>query len=253
MPRGLKQFLYGLLYVALAALLGILAWRTFFFAPATCTDNIQNQGEAGVDCGGPCTPCEIKALAPLQVFTPYTLSLSTGQAIALFAVANPNSTYHAARFAYHVDVFDRGGTRIEAFDGTDSLFAGERKYIIESRITARRSNIGRIEISLSNPQWESVAQFSAPTLSLSGVMTEMLPRGSIRVAGSVANTGGIAASNVHVLAVAFDKYGGRIFAAQNVLTSLVGFENASFTIPFPTDTVFQNIDTARTQVFVSGQ
>ncbi len=23
----------------------------------TCTDGIQNQGEAGVDCGGPCTPC----------------------------------------------------------------------------------------------------------------------------------------------------------------------------------------------------
>ena len=24
---------------------------------ATCTDGIQNQGEAGVDCGGPCTAC----------------------------------------------------------------------------------------------------------------------------------------------------------------------------------------------------
>ncbi|MEP6647465.1 MAG: GEVED domain-containing protein, partial [Saprospiraceae bacterium] len=26
-------------------------------APPTCTDGIQNQGETGVDCGGPCTPC----------------------------------------------------------------------------------------------------------------------------------------------------------------------------------------------------
>jgi len=25
--------------------------------PATCTDGIQNQGETGVDCGGPCAPC----------------------------------------------------------------------------------------------------------------------------------------------------------------------------------------------------
>src|SRR6266496_2512902 len=23
----------------------------------TCTDGIQNQGETGVDCGGPCSPC----------------------------------------------------------------------------------------------------------------------------------------------------------------------------------------------------
>ena len=25
--------------------------------PATCSDGVQNQGEAGVDCGGPCNPC----------------------------------------------------------------------------------------------------------------------------------------------------------------------------------------------------
>ena len=24
---------------------------------ATCTDGIQNQGETGIDCGGPCAPC----------------------------------------------------------------------------------------------------------------------------------------------------------------------------------------------------
>ena len=27
-------------------------------ADPTCNDGIQNQGETGVDCGGPCTPCE---------------------------------------------------------------------------------------------------------------------------------------------------------------------------------------------------
>ncbi len=27
------------------------------FAPATCSDGIQNQGESGVDCGGPCAAC----------------------------------------------------------------------------------------------------------------------------------------------------------------------------------------------------
>ena len=31
--------------------------------PATCTDGIQNQGEIGVDCGGPCGPCSMLAFA----------------------------------------------------------------------------------------------------------------------------------------------------------------------------------------------
>lgn len=32
-------------------------WRCPGSPPATCNDGIQNQGETGVDCGGPCPPC----------------------------------------------------------------------------------------------------------------------------------------------------------------------------------------------------
>ncbi|MBU2443171.1 MAG: hypothetical protein KKF95_03810, partial [Nanoarchaeota archaeon] len=31
---------------------------SFFIPPPTCNDNISNQGEIGVDCGGPCPPCQ---------------------------------------------------------------------------------------------------------------------------------------------------------------------------------------------------
>jgi len=37
---------------------------------ATCSDGIQNQGETGVDCGGPCGPCpELTCQAPAGMFT----------------------------------------------------------------------------------------------------------------------------------------------------------------------------------------
>lgn len=35
--------------------------------PATCFDGIQNQGEEGIDCGGPCKQCKIRA-KPLSLF-----------------------------------------------------------------------------------------------------------------------------------------------------------------------------------------
>ena len=38
---------------------------------ATCYDGIQNQGEEGIDCGGPCAPCakeRAKWLIPLIAF-----------------------------------------------------------------------------------------------------------------------------------------------------------------------------------------
>ena len=31
-------------------------------ASETCADGIQNQGEDGIDCGGPCSPCGKKLL-----------------------------------------------------------------------------------------------------------------------------------------------------------------------------------------------
>ena len=38
---------------------GIIDTEYFvFFVAATCTDGLQNQGETGVDCGGPCDACQ---------------------------------------------------------------------------------------------------------------------------------------------------------------------------------------------------
>ncbi len=57
------------LFVIMAMLLFVMACSTEVAPPqqqpteqplvqATCNDNISNQGETGIDCGGPCAPCE---------------------------------------------------------------------------------------------------------------------------------------------------------------------------------------------------
>ena len=254
MNRTLKKFLYGLFYLVCVALLGLLVSRLMFSAPATCFDNIQNQRETGVDCGGPCVICEIKNLTPLQTLQPYRiLGLSNGRATLLFGVENQNSTYHAMSFAYHIDIFDKGGTKIEQYDGTDSLYANERKYLVEPRIGARAGNIGSVAVTLRDPEWRSAAEVTAPALSLSGITTEIISPGNIRVNGTASNKGGTSARDVKIVAVAYDKYGSKMFASQSVLTSLSGFQNASFTVPFPADGIFENIDAGKTEVFISGR
>jgi len=40
--------------------------------PDTCLDGIQNAGEDGIDCGGPCTPCAIQRFAEI-IFPPISL------------------------------------------------------------------------------------------------------------------------------------------------------------------------------------
>lgn len=43
----------------------------------TCDDGIQNQGEEGVDCGGPCPPCEAPTTATIKATTTTTLTAAT--------------------------------------------------------------------------------------------------------------------------------------------------------------------------------
>jgi len=67
MPRRfIKQFIYGAFFTAfwLALLYG--AWLLIY--KPSCADHIKNQGEAGIDCGGPCAPCGVRG-QPLALST----------------------------------------------------------------------------------------------------------------------------------------------------------------------------------------
>ena len=60
--RLLKQFLYGFFYLAILVSLIWLVY-SFEFKPApNCFDGKKNQEETGIDCGGSCISCEVKAL-----------------------------------------------------------------------------------------------------------------------------------------------------------------------------------------------
>ena len=64
--RFIILLIVGIVIVAFAAVIGI---ATFYKAPS-CTDGVQNQGEQGVDCSGPCPYlCTALEQAPTVVFT----------------------------------------------------------------------------------------------------------------------------------------------------------------------------------------
>ncbi len=52
-------------------------------APATCNDGIQNQGETGIDCGGPCAPCNV----PPATAAPTPPNRAPADVISLFSDA----------------------------------------------------------------------------------------------------------------------------------------------------------------------
>lgn len=51
-------------------------------ACATCSDGIQNQGETGVDCGGPCSPCATASLTATIDGAPFTATFIQAQLLS---------------------------------------------------------------------------------------------------------------------------------------------------------------------------
>ena len=64
--RFLKQFIYGVLYLGILSGLSYGVYA-FVVRQPNCTDGRQNQGESGIDCGGPCTSCELRQLKPIEI------------------------------------------------------------------------------------------------------------------------------------------------------------------------------------------
>ena len=254
MRRGFKKFAYGLFYLSILGFFVLFAFRSATKAPATCFDNIQNQNETGIDCGGSCTPCDIKNLIPLDEAVPSRIfSLASGKAFALFKVENQNTTYHAMPFSYTVNVLDLNGINVESWTGSDYLFAGESRYILETRITPPARSIGSVSIQMSDPVWRSVNDFVPPSLTLSDIKTDV---GSnwIRVNGVVKNGSSFSANNVKLVAILHSKSGAELFASQTTLTSVPGFGSGSFTVSFPFDTTLsKELDPNGTRVFASSK
>lgn len=254
MKRFIKKFFYGLFYFAGISLIIFLVYRTMTATPPTCFDTIQNQDETGVDCGGVCVACDIKDLSPLAVIGSariFSVPTLNKQAV-LFEVQNPNSTYHAAQFTYTLTVTDKTGATVESWSGTDTLFAGEHRFMFDSRVITPARTIGNIAVTLSDPQWELATERVPPSLSLSDIQTAT--SSGLGVSGVIKNASTFSAPNVKLIAILRTKSGIELFASQVILTSVPGFASSTFTIPLPSDTtLIDNLDPASTEVFASSK
>ena len=78
---------------------------------ATCLDGKKNQGEIGIDCGGPCkTKCQdLSSLQPIQVSQKQMVNAGLNVYDVLISVHNPNTRFGAALFSYRIILKDASG------------------------------------------------------------------------------------------------------------------------------------------------
>ncbi len=99
----------------------------FFYKKPTCSDTIQNQGEAGVDCGGPCAKlCREAYLDPVIEWVRWQKNQSSGS-YNIIAYVNNNNIGVATYADYSFKMYDKDNLL---------LYSGKGNTFIPSEINS---------------------------------------------------------------------------------------------------------------------
>jgi|SRR3989344_2254837 len=156
-----KRQLIALLVIAIPFAL-VAFWAIGRIIPApSCTDNAKNQEETGVDCGGPCAPCELRYPKPVTVFWTRIVPVTTDAYDAAAEIENSNENLSSAVVEYEFELQDELGP-VAFRSGKTFLLAQEKIHVIESNIKTSREP-QRVVFKIKTVEWQ-LRKETKPTL-----------------------------------------------------------------------------------------
>ncbi len=253
MPRPAKKFLYGVFYLFILALILWPIVKSFQTTTASCFDNVQNQNETGVDCGGSCASCAIKNLEAVRLLTPVKFfSLSSGETVLLAEVLNPNADYDAVNTSYIFKIYNADSQLLQRVSGAIIIYGGERRYIFSADVSLAAQTIARVDIEFLKPDWRSVGESLRPNFAPTSKIKTEISEKNIKVSGSLNNQSSLAVQEVELIAILHDRLNQPIFASKTILTDINGLEERTFVISFPSDSsLASRLNSNATEVFAN--
>jgi len=191
--RSRKQLIIVAIIIIFFVLVGTGVYFAYFRHVATCFDGIQNQGETGVDCGGPCSfSCERLTIRDVQVNWVKYLNLQDNQYDLIAQIANPNPNYGVSDLKYTFKIYDSSGKEIKDQSGASFILPNQQKYLIEGGVNVG-APIGKIELAIeptAQKDWaETSTDYQTPNIYVLNRQFSALdnPPGASQVSGTIKN------------------------------------------------------------------
>ncbi|PIR88292.1 MAG: hypothetical protein COU09_03060 [Candidatus Harrisonbacteria bacterium CG10_big_fil_rev_8_21_14_0_10_44_23] len=235
--RIIKQIIYGIFYLLL--LVGILfAVYLYLIQPEpTCFDRSQNQGEEGVDCGGPCESCAIRELDPIRVLPGVLLSVPGGGSSFIVQFRNSNATHAAKEFLYTINFYGSQDELISTIEEQSFIYAGEVKFITHPNLKINPDRIKRSEVLISNIDWVLRDEFPKPGIQARQtkleVSTAKSDRDEVIITGVLSNNNSFILQQASIHARVSDRIGGLVAASKTLLEDIPAFSEKEFSIIMP--------------------
>lgn len=139
----------------------IIAIATFYKAPS-CTDGVQNQGEAGIDCGGSCAYLCTEQVRPPTVLFTKAISNGVGRIDIVASIENTNATAGAKNVPYTVALYGANHALIREIAGQLDLPPASTIPVLLTGVASgdQQSVQAFLTIASSAPKWFTASSAS---------------------------------------------------------------------------------------------
>lgn len=160
--RVKKQIIILISFILIAGLFGFLIYF-LVHNPAGCFDNIQNQDEAGIDCGGVCEKqCEKKPDDIKVAFTKIISTLPQKYNIIL-KLSNPNVAYGVKSADYVIKFFSESRL-IANHEGSFYILPDDTKTVVLNALDMELEP-DNVEVTIENIDWIKLENYqTAPQI-----------------------------------------------------------------------------------------
>lgn len=160
MSRQIKQIIILIIFIAALApfvFFGYLLIRT----PLNCFDNLQNQDEIGVDCGGVCEKkCETKKKDLLIAFAKIIPTLPNTYNV-IFKIDNPNNDYGIGDLKYSLRFLNTSGLAVGVYNNSSYILPRDSQTVVLNALNIKGGPIS-VEVEFGDFKWIKFRDYSNP-------------------------------------------------------------------------------------------
>lgn len=215
--RLIISLVFGAIIVAILSIIFV----TVFYKAPSCFDGIQNQGEAGIDCGGPCPYlCNALEQPPTVLFTT-VLTDTAGRTDVVASIENKNIDAAAKAVPYNLMLYGINQTLIRKISGVLDLPPNTTETIFIPGVASGAQNIKSafLSIASSSPRWFTMTTDPRIIPTVSNILQD----GSTdapRIDATLTNNSVTALENVRVIVLVRDAQDNIIAASETIVPTI---------------------------------
>ena len=215
-----RQLIYiSISLLILIVLVGIPIYYKYLNIAPTCSDGRQNQGEKGIDCGGPCAKlCSDESKDPLTVFERIS-QVAPGMYSVLAMVENNNQGVYAGDAQYVFKTYDKDNVLLDERFGNTFIPPSKQFPILEHSVFTGERTPAKTSFSFLYPiNWQrgDVKEPSLEVLNIVSTSTDTLPQ----ITAQLQNNEVYAVKNIQAIVIIYGEDNNVIGISQTIVDSL---------------------------------